>query len=579
MSTVQWIGRYRVWIALGIVLALPALAAPFFVDDYIHLAFLEDILPVHRQWWSLYTFVPGDGGEREAMLHYGMTPWWSSPELKLVLFRPLASALLTLDHFWFGRHALGWHLQSLLWWAALLVLVSRLYRRHVPAAVATLALAMFAIDDAHFMPLVWPAARNGLLATTFGLLGLSAHLRWRKQGWRPGAFLGPLGLALGLASSELAVSVFTYVLVYELLDGAGAAWRRRLAVLLPYLPLFALYALARSMIGAGAAGSGVYLDPTSDPLRFVWAAAGRIPALVGDLLWNIPAGLWAAGSDAQLGLVFLGLLALLLVASWLRLALRRLAPEEARNIRWLGAGALLSLLPPAAGLPSEHTLLPASIGAAPVLAVLVRDGIRLWRESRGILRRGWAGAILTAVALPNVVLAGPLLVGKLLFWKQLADHITEVVCACPAARSSSTRALLAWSDQPFSFYGWGAGWLSCPGPMSAWIPMSGSPHPQTLTRVSENALLLEYTEQPGLDSEGERLFRDPKAAMHVGTIVKMDGGLTITVQAVEHGRPKRVLFELTRPIEQTDFRLLAWQKRHLSEVNLRVGESTRFAAE
>jgi len=222
---------------------------------------------------------------------------------------------------------------------------------------------------------------------------------------------------------------------------------------------------------------------------------------------------------------------------------------------------------------------PASIGAAPVLALLVRDGIRLWRKSRGIVRRGLAAAILAAVALPNLVLAAPLLVGKLLFWKGLADHITQVFCACPVARSTSTRALLAWSDQPFSFYGWGAGWLSCPGPIAAWIPMSASPHPQTLTRVSPNALLLEYTKQPGLDSEGEVLFRDPKAAMQAGTTVKMEGGLTVTVEAVENGKPKRVLFELSRPLEQTDFRLLAWQKRRLDVLTLQVGESTRFAAD
>ena len=578
MNRLQSISMRRLWIALGIVLALPALASPLSLDDYVHLAFLEDILPVHRQWWNLYTFVPEDSAARETMLRYGMLPWWSSPELKLVFFRPLASALLKLDHVLFGRHVLGWHVHSLLWWAALLGVVARLYRRAVPAAAATLALAMFAIDDAHWAPIVWPAARNGLVATTFALLGLCAHLRWRQDGWRAGAALAPLALALGLASSELALSVFAYVASYELLDGAGAAWPRRLSALLPYVPLFALYALARSMIGAGASGSGVYLDPTVEPLRFAWAAAGRIPALLGNIIWNVPAILWAAGARAQAWLVCLGVLGLIFVAWWLRSALHRLAPEEARAVRWLGAGALVSLIPAAAGLPSEHTLLPASVGAAPVLALLVRDGVRRWRESRGILRRGWAGAMLAAVALPNVVLAAPLLVGKLLYWRQLANHITNVVCACPVVRSNSTRALLAWSDDPFALYGWGAAWLSCPGPMLAWMPLSQSPHPQTLTRVSANALLLEYPDQPALDSQTEALFRDPRAAMQVGTTVKVEGGLTVTVEAVERGRPKRVRFEFARPIEDTDFRVLEWQKNHLGNLTLRIGESAAFPA-
>jgi len=73
------------------------------------------------------------------------------------------------------------------------------------------------------MPLVWLAARNGLLAATFALLGVSAHLRWRTDGWRPGTLLGPLGLALGLASNEQAVSVFAYAHAFELPDADGAA--------------------------------------------------------------------------------------------------------------------------------------------------------------------------------------------------------------------------------------------------------------------------------------------------------------------------------------------------------------------
>jgi hypothetical protein len=61
------------------------------------------------------------------------------------------------------------------------MLVGMLYRRLRPAGTAAFALLLFAIDDAHWMPIVWSAARNGPVSMVPSLLGLGAHLRWREQ--------------------------------------------------------------------------------------------------------------------------------------------------------------------------------------------------------------------------------------------------------------------------------------------------------------------------------------------------------------------------------------------------------------
>jgi hypothetical protein len=212
---------YRFCIALGVALALPALAAPFAIDDIFHLASLEGAAPVPLRWWELFTFFPSDAGRRAMLVGSGAMPWWSSPDLTVVFFRPLSSALVALDHAWFGRNPVGWHAHCLLWWAALLAGAGLLYRRLLPAATAALALLLFAIDDSHWLPIVWSAARNALVAMVPALFGLIAHVRWREAGWRAGAVLAVLGFGLGLAGGEVAVGDHRIAIA-----GVFSRWRR-----------------------------------------------------------------------------------------------------------------------------------------------------------------------------------------------------------------------------------------------------------------------------------------------------------------------------------------------------------------
>ena len=443
-----------------------------------------------------------------------------------------------------------------------------------PAAIATLALALFAIDDARYMPIGWLAARNGLVAAVPAFVGLCAHLRWRQDGWRPGAIVAVLGFAVGLAGGEMALAVLGYVVAFELIDGAG--WRRvrRAAGLLPYVLLLLLYAPVRAAAGAGGFGSGVYFGPTRDPIGFSRAAAGRVPALLGNSVWKIPAELWGR---MPVFLVGAGIAGLLFVLLWLRSALQRFDAEEARHVRWLALGASLSLVPSAGGMPGERCIVPATVGAAVVVAVLVRDGLRRWRESRGGFRRALAGAMLVAIALPNVVLAAPLFVGKLVLLRVLAHEMRDTACAAPLDEPSAVRALIAWSDNPFSSYGWGWRAVYCPSSIVAWMPMSLSQHPQTLSRPSATTLTLDFTREPALDDTWEILYRDPASPMQVGTSVTVEGGLRVTVREIEDGRPKRVSFEFAQPIEQSEFRLLVWRQRRLKKLELRIGESATFA--
>jgi hypothetical protein len=547
---------------LGIALALPGLAAPFAIDDFFHIASLEGAAPASFRWWELYTFSPSDAQRRDMLIGSGALPWWSAPDLKLAFFRPLSSALVALDHSLFGRHVIGWHLHSLLWWAALLVVAGRFYRRVLPAGAAAFALLLFVVDDSHWLPIVWSAARNGLVATVPALLGLAAHVRWREHGWRPGVVLAPLGFAVGLAGGEVALGVLAYVVAFEALGRGRDRWRTRILALAPYVALLAVYAVARAATGAGVAGSASYIDPTRDPLDFARAALGRVPALVGNLVLNIPSELWGGDIRTRPWLAGVGLLAATSVGVWLRSALRSLPPDEARPVRWMAGGALLGLVPGAAAMLGERVLLPSSLGAAAVFAVLLRDGLRRWREARGggVGRRGLLGVGIALLGVPNLVLAAPLLVGKILLWNSLADRARDEVCRLPLEGPGPIRAVVVWAEEPpLAEFGGGARWFYCRGSLVSWTVLSMAPDAQRLTRTSQTELTLATLGRPLLGSEWEALFRSPDRPMQAGDTVRQQGGLEVSVQAVADGRPTRVLFRFPIRIEGSEFRLLVWR--------------------
>jgi hypothetical protein len=94
---------YLTCVGLGIMLALPALAAPFAIDDFSHIAGLEGAARAPVRWCELFTFSPAAPARRQLLITSGALPWWTAPDLRLAFFRPLSSALVTFDHALFGR--------------------------------------------------------------------------------------------------------------------------------------------------------------------------------------------------------------------------------------------------------------------------------------------------------------------------------------------------------------------------------------------------------------------------------------------------------------------------------------------
>jgi hypothetical protein len=294
----------RYWtVGIALLLTLPAVGTGFLLDDHLHRSMLQigEAMPeMVRGGHQLYEFIPDDPAWHRTMREYGTLPWYTSPETHVSFLRPVSSLLLYLDQILAPDSAVWSHLHSLLWLAALVLVVGAIYRQLFQAPwVSGLAMVLFAVDDAHAMPAAWIANRNAVIAMVFGALALLCHVHWRRQGSRLAAWLAPIFLAIGLLSSEVALSITGYLFAFALFidkqtnpdqdQTNQVALPRRLATLLPYLPVVGAWALCYVAMGYGTRASSLYLSPIEHPLALLKAAGPRLMVLLQGQFTPVPA--------------------------------------------------------------------------------------------------------------------------------------------------------------------------------------------------------------------------------------------------------------------------------------------------
>lgn len=590
MAWTSWFARQlesprlpRRLVLLALLLGAPGLTLGLQGDDYLHRAAIlgvTDMPAVKRSPAKLFSFVTGDPATVHAMMDRGELPWWSDPNIRAALFRPVTGITHWLDYQLPPRFAWLMHLHSLGWFAAAVAVAAACYRRIIASAwTAGLAALLFTIDDARGIPAVWLANRNAHVGFVFGGLCLLAHDRWRRDGWRWGAALAPVALLLGLLGNEGAAAFGGYLLAYALFIDTGAL-TRRLASLLPCLVAGMAWLIGYRAGGYGTYASSVYIDPSAEPLRYLAAAAIRAPLL----LWGQFA---APTSDLHLVLrPDLARVFAMMAVGFVVVLVLLFGPIVRRDrvARFWALGLVLALAPVCATFPSDRLLTFVGFGGMGLLAHFF-SMLRRKREAASKAPRSWHRRLARLAAVPLLIV-------------HLVIAPLNLLAAAPTFRAFGTATDRVMQSYPADEGMRGATALIVNSPsifLSAFAPiyngLEGRPIPARnvtlcasmnavdIRRIDERTIAFRpeggYLASPaGVRAYGRRpppldpsyvfvlldhLFSDDARPLPLGAKIELTG-LTITVSEVTpDGRPAEATAALAVPLDDPALRWLQWK--------------------
>lgn len=559
-------------IALCIAVAATSIAIGFLTDDHGFRAVLRSTSPYAPPPHDLFRFVPGDPAGNQLRIRTGRLPWWAAPDLRIHFLRPLTGLAFAADDRLFGANPLGYHVVSLAWYAALLIAAAALFRRVLPAAAATLAVAVLGLSAAHVDAYAWISARHVAIAGALSAAALALHVS------RRGRALAPVVLAVALAASEAALAAVPLWIALALGDRTRP---RRWLACAPAVGLAIAYLAIYAALGCGTRGSGGYHDPAADPLGFVALAAVRVPLLLGDAALGIPAEL--AHVVAEWKLALLGASAVGLVALAWRLTSpaptgpaspRADAPASAPDrtpsgrVLWLAAAGIAATVVGAAAFPAGRVLVIPDLAFAAVIGLVLHRG----------LTAGWPGRILAGLlAIVHLGIAPLQTVGTV---HRLADRAraTEAIAARIAelAPPSGRVFLVAASDPMVFLYPRAILADQSPGAVRCWSVLSAARSGHRITRTGERSLAIDALDRPLLDGSFDTLYRGDDRPFAIGDTVEQCGA-TIRVAALRDGRPVRLEVELRRSLDDPELGWLVWRAHRLERLAMpRVGETVEL---
>ena len=545
---------------LAVLVTLPSLGSGLFFDDWHYRLLMqnhEGPVTLLRSPLDAFRLFNGDPEQNLRLIDYGFLPWWADPAVKWAFWRPLASLTHWLDYLLWPESPALMHVQSILWYAILTAVATLLYRRLIGRTLAAgLAAILYAVDDAHGTPVCLLANRNALIAAFFGVLCLLVHDRWRRRGWRAGALLGPLLLGLSLLAKEEGIATLAYLAAFALfLDPARKLGRA--ATLIPYVVVVAAWRAVWVHLGYGVANVGLYVDPLSEPFRFVCALALRTPVYLLGLLATPPSDVpTLLEGNAELGFVVAAaaFAALVIIVCWPLL-------RQNQVVRFWFTGLLLSLVPIGTMFPSDRVLLFAGLGGMALVAEFLNFLLTSPRKPR---RAGWraSATVLACVfVLAHLVIAPPGLAfgssGVALKWltqrcsvPAIADREIErqdLVIVNPPAGQFVMFSELTWASQ------------NAPMPAHVRVLASSLGGPLEIHR-SDSWTLLVRPQAGFLAWKIDRVWRGPAHAFTIGDKVQLTGMAAEVLALTQDGRPAEVAFRFETPLEDIRWRWLQWKE-------------------
>jgi hypothetical protein len=222
------------------------------------------------------------------MKNYGILPWWTPDNMSLGLWRPVTAFTHWLDYRLFPDSPMLMHAGNIAWFAAVVFLVTIIYRKLMDTGwVAGFAALLFLLDVNTYAPVAYVANRGFFLSLFFGLLCLYEHHQWRSAKSRSGCVLSALFLALSLFADEGGASAFAFILAYALVLEPGS-FRNRALTVLPSILVIVLWRAIYIFSGFGVFHVGIYIDPANEPLQFARVVIPRTMVLLGGQLAGVP---------------------------------------------------------------------------------------------------------------------------------------------------------------------------------------------------------------------------------------------------------------------------------------------------
>ncbi len=550
------------WLGFALVLAAvfgawEILFADFMADDLLQIGILEGVSPA-AAWTGaldLYTISDGNPTHVRAMKDAGIFPWFVDPTFEMRFLRPLSSALLVVDHALFGLRPAGYRLHGVLWSLVLVTAVGLMLRRALSGRVGTIALFVFVLSGIH-ATFCWTAARHIVIAAALGFAGLAAHLRWREDGWFPGAVLSVVALVLSLAASEVGVAVAIYLLAYEGVGSLGApASRLRAAV--PALAALGAYVFTWQLLGHGVSANSGYLDPVRDTAGFLRELPGRLAVLTGGVVMDGGADLWVLRPGLRPALVAAGAVATLGFAGLLCAAWGEATAGERRALRWLGVAAVVSAVPFTGTPIGSRCLLVPFVGGAALVGVVVNCWWTTWRHRCGLRYRA-LGAASVALAILHLGL-GPIarLTIPVLLKRTLAERVAAVVRDTevdPATLPTQTAVVLVAPDFVVGLHSTPYRLLHRLPIPAAWRVLSWAPGTHRFVRAGADTLEMQV--------EGGEIA---SATLVPDTVITLRG-MEVTVLAADERGSSRVRIQFDRSLDEPSLVLLAWSNGRLRRI-------------
>jgi hypothetical protein len=557
--------RADLWIlVIATLLVAPSIPTGLAADDFLHELVLSGsnrIPGFHRNVLDLFRFASLDANRN--LMNDGVFPWWTDPDVRFAFFRPVASITHWLDQMLWPANGPLLHIHSILWSLAALLGVRALYRAVDDTGkgatwAASLALALYALDDTRGPPVAWVANRAELVGCALSVWAITLHHRSADGNNRRATWLAPACLGVALFASEGSIAVTAYLFAHALFLEDGPL-TRRLVRLAPYAAVVLAWSALYRSLGYGVRGSGVYFDPIASPVEFFTALPARF-----SMLWLAQlGGPWAEGWNmypVMFPPLAVAVAALAVLAMLGAVLLFGPLVHKDKIARFWALGAVLATIPACTAFPADRLLPWVGIGAMGVTARFFAafvEGTLPQAPFYGPISRVGAASIIVVH-----LVAGPLqLPLRARGIVQIRETLERADRSVPSDASVANRVIVYVNppaDPLASYIPIRRAALGIPfARLQRWL-VTGS-GASTFERLDDRTLRVRI-EGGLLKLPSEILFRDiEKHPFVVGDDITLDELRVTIAEVTPDGRPLEYVARFSRPLDDPTYLWLIWK--------------------